>query len=270
MYTLEPRCVPPYLHELGTPITVLSASWWARSRFIVCLLTLCKLAGSADSENRNDDFAVIAANGNVTQSLTKTNLYRAGVGQPPAADLANASAVTYCQRYAASGLFIAQNEALFTGATSPAPAASNNLFTFLANRFATSFGPVPSLGCVTFFGLTTSPVTQTTNGDCIVVAATINTTVLQVWHFLPVSLAIADEIQDILDGVIQPVIATTISTASVSTATGGSTAATATSSSLAVASSVHTKAYGTGNSTRVAPTNFKSGGSKIAPVPSTM
>jgi hypothetical protein len=121
------------------------------------------------------------------QSLAKTNLYRAGVGQPQAADLANASGTTYCMQYAASGIFIALNEALFTGATSPAPAASNSLFTFLANRFATSFGPVPSLGCVTLFGLNESPVNQTVNGDCIVTAATINTKVLQVWieHRLP-------------------------------------------------------------------------------------
>jgi hypothetical protein len=128
----------------------------------------------------DDDFTVIANGGNITQSLIKTNLYRAGVGQPQAADIANASATTYCQRYAASGIFIAQNEALFSGATSPAPGASSNLFTFLANRFATSFGPVPALGCQTIFGLTVSPVNQTVNGDCIVVAATINTTVLQV------------------------------------------------------------------------------------------
>jgi hypothetical protein len=58
-----------------------------------------------------------------------------------AANNANASGTTYCQQYAASGIFIAQNQALFTGATSPAPAVANNLFTFMANRFATSFGP---------------------------------------------------------------------------------------------------------------------------------
>ncbi|KAF4633926.1 hypothetical protein G7Y89_g4186 [Cudoniella acicularis] len=121
----------------------------------------------------NDDFAIIAANGNVTQSLVKTNLYRAGVGRPPAKDLANASSVTYCQRYAESGLF--------TGGTSPAPAASSNLFTFMANRFATSFGP-------------------TTIGDCIVVAATINTKVLQ----------------DIVDGKIKPVSTTATSTTAAS------------------------------------------------------
>jgi hypothetical protein len=154
----------------------------------------------------DDDFTVINNDCNITQSLTKTNLYRAGVGQPPAADVANASATTYCQRYAASGIFIAENEALFSGATSPAPGASSNLFTFMANRFATSFGPVPALGCQTIFGLNTSPVTQTTV-DCIVTAATINTTVLQ----------------DILDGNILPTNLTSTSTSSNSSVTSSTT-----------------------------------------------
>lgn len=136
-------------------------------------------------DSRNDDFVIVTKNGQVTQSLTKVNLYRAGVGQPQAADNANASGTTYCQQYAASGLFIAQNQALFTGGTSPAPAVANNLFTFLANRFATSFGPVPSLGCQTIFGLAASPVTQKMDRNGVVISATINTGVLQVsFNFL--------------------------------------------------------------------------------------
>jgi hypothetical protein len=130
--------------------------------------------------SRNDDFTVINNNGQITQSLTKTNLYRAGVNQPQAADNANASGTTYCQQYAASGIFIAANQALFQDGTSPAPAVANNLFTFMANRFATSFGPVPSLGCQTIFGLDTSPVTQQMDGNGVVTSATINTSVLQV------------------------------------------------------------------------------------------
>ena len=137
----------------------------------------------------NDDFAYINNNGVITQSLAKTNLYRAGVGQPQAADTANASGTTYCRQYAASGIFIAENEALFTGTTSPAAAVANNLFTFMANRFATSFGPLPSLGCSTMFGVAvTSIVQQTVDGNGVVTAATINTAILQVssyfvWSF---------------------------------------------------------------------------------------
>jgi hypothetical protein len=164
-----------------------------------------------------------SASGNITQSLIKTNLYRAGVGQPQAADAANASAVTYCTRYAESGLFIALNEQLFTGAQSPAPGASNNLFTFMANRFATSFGPAPSLGCQTIFGLADSPVNQTTDGNGVVIAATINTQVLQ----------------SIVDGQILPLGSTSTSTTSVNTVsstsstTSSSVANTGTTTSLA-------------------------------------
>ncbi|KAE9364410.1 hypothetical protein N431DRAFT_355180 [Stipitochalara longipes BDJ] len=163
----------------------------------------------------NDDFTVDAGNnGSVEQSLIKTNLYRAGVGQPQAADAANASSVTYCTRYAASGLFIALNEELFTGATSPAPGASNNLFTFMANRFATSFGPVPALGCQTIFGIADSPVNQTTDGNGVVIAATINTQVLQ----------------DILDGKILPLgQASSSTTSSVNTVLSTSSASLSTS-----------------------------------------
>jgi len=50
----------------------------------------------------------------------------------------------------------------------------------MANRFATSFGPVPSLGCQTIFGLATSPVSQTTDGNGVVISASIDTAILQV------------------------------------------------------------------------------------------
>jgi hypothetical protein len=152
------------------------------------LLFLCKFWYTHNSKpankKRNDDFAVINDNGVITQSLQKTNLYRAGVGQPQAADTANASGTTYCQSYAASGIFIATNQALFTKATSPAPGVASNLFTFMANRFATSFGPVPSLGCATIFGVNVTSIVQQTVVNCIVTAATIDTAILSVcWNW---------------------------------------------------------------------------------------
>jgi hypothetical protein len=191
--------------QIGNTIAILCPSRRACSGSIV--RPLPHPMTSADS-SRDDDFTIdTSSNGNITQSLTKTNLYRAGVGQPQAADAANASAVTYCTRYAESGLFIASNEALFTGASSPAPGASNNLFTFMANRFATSFGPAPSLGCQTIFGIADSPVNQTTDGNGVVIAATINTKVLQ----------------DIVDGKILPLDSTSTTTSSVSTTSSTST-----------------------------------------------
>ncbi|KAF4627692.1 hypothetical protein G7Y89_g10462 [Cudoniella acicularis] len=171
----------------------------------------------------NDDFVVLSDNGAITQSLAKTNLYRASVGQPQAASIANASGTTYCQSYAASGLLIALNEALFTGTTSPAPAVGSNLFTFMANRFATSFEPVPSLGCSTIFGVdVTNIVQQTTDGNGVVTAATIDTVTLQ----------------QILDGQIQPVAASSATAALTATATTGTNGVTTTVAAATKSASV--------------------------------
>ncbi|KAE9381529.1 hypothetical protein N431DRAFT_539165 [Stipitochalara longipes BDJ] len=180
----------------------------------------------------NDDFAVINNNGAITQSLTKTNLYRAGVGQPQAADTANASGTTYCQQYAQSALFIATNEALFTKATSPAPAVANNLFTFLANRFATSFGPVPSLGCSTIFNVNITNLVKQTTVDCIVTAATIDTT----------------PFQQIFDGQIKPGGTSVISSATAATKATATTKATkATGTGAAVVATIAATATSTAN-----------------------
>ncbi|KAF8428034.1 hypothetical protein L210DRAFT_3564413 [Boletus edulis BED1] len=110
-------------------------------------------------------------------SLPKVNLYRDGTGQPHA-DNNNASAVTYCQQIAQSGIFINQNQQLFTNAGSPAPNTANNLFTFLAMRFSASFGPAPGLGCTGLLNVA-NPVSLTMDGNGVVTAATINTQSLQ-------------------------------------------------------------------------------------------
>jgi hypothetical protein len=110
--------------------------------------------------------------------LAKINLFRAGVGQPAAASLADANGTAYCQQFAVAGIFAQQNEKLFSGGTSPDTAAGSNLFTFLAQRFATSFGPVPALGCQDIFGLEDSPVAQASNAQGVVTSASINTVLL--------------------------------------------------------------------------------------------
>jgi hypothetical protein len=122
---------------------------------------------------------VINTNGVVTQSLDKVNLYRQGVFQTEANNNNDASGSIYCRNFAVSGIFIAKNQILFQGFTSPSPTVANNLFTFMANRFATSFGPVPNLGCVTIFGLDASPVAQTLDGSGVVVSATIDVDILK-------------------------------------------------------------------------------------------
>lgn len=126
----------------------------------------------------NDDMTVVENGNTVIQSLSKTNAYRAGVGQTPATTTADASGITYCQNYATSGIFIANNRGALAGKTSPMPNVAIDLFTFMAQRFATAFGPVPALGCNDTFGVP-NPVKLTLNGDGVVTSATINTAVLQ-------------------------------------------------------------------------------------------
>ncbi|KAI6112150.1 hypothetical protein EDD16DRAFT_1604833 [Pisolithus croceorrhizus] len=114
---------------------------------------------------------------NGTESLDKVNLYRLGVGQPTA-DQNNASGTTYCHQFAQSGIFIASNEQTFAQVTSPAADQATNLFTFLAMRFSASFGPPPGLGCITLLNVN-NPVNLTMDGNGVVTAAVINTSVLQ-------------------------------------------------------------------------------------------
>ena len=114
---------------------------------------------------------------NGQQSLQKVNLYRVGVGQPQAATPRDADPKTYCLNILVAGIFIAQDMALFQGMTSPAPTVANNLYTFLAQRFATSIN-ADNLGCFALLNFQ-QPVTLTTDGNGIVTAATINTQVLQ-------------------------------------------------------------------------------------------
>ncbi|KAG8215106.1 hypothetical protein J3R82DRAFT_8557 [Butyriboletus roseoflavus] len=114
---------------------------------------------------------------NGQQSLQKVNLYRDGTGQPQA-DNNNASGLTYCQQFSQSGIFNNNNQQLFTNSGSPAPGMANNLFTFLAMRFSTAFGPTPGLGCTGLLNVA-NPVTLTMDGNGVVTAATINTQALQ-------------------------------------------------------------------------------------------
>lgn len=118
-------------------------------------------------------------NGN--PSLTKTNLYRAGVDQTPAASLTgnaatDANTTTYCQNIIANQLpFLQNNMALLQNVASPdGGAATSNLFTFLANRLNASLGN-GGLNCTGLLNIQ-NPVTLTTNGNGVVTAATITLT----------------------------------------------------------------------------------------------
>lgn len=106
-------------------------------------------------------------NGN--QSLFKTNLYRLGADQPLARNTQQASGTTYCQNLVNTGLpRIEQDQTLTVNGTSPAPAAANSLFTFLAMRFNQSF---TNLTCGNLLNMA-NPVALQTDGNGVVISAT--------------------------------------------------------------------------------------------------
>jgi hypothetical protein len=118
-----------------------------------------------------NDEMVLAANN--AFDATKTDMYRAEVGQAPinVADNRTSSPEMYCQNMIdIQTPFLAANQALLETGQPPVANVGDNLLTFLANRLNMSF---TNLACQNF-GLT-NPVTVTLNGQGIAVAATFNT-----------------------------------------------------------------------------------------------
>src|SRR5258707_2104431 len=112
---------------------------------------------------------------NPQPDLNKINAYRRGVDQQPAASLNDASTTTYCNNLLKIGPARLQLDMQFTqNGQSPDAAAANSLFTFLAQRFSTTFGP-NGLNCTGLLNLQ-NPVTLTTDGNGVATAATINPT----------------------------------------------------------------------------------------------
>ena len=106
------------------------------------------------------------------KSLRKLNLYRAGVDQSNVDDLDNANTKAYCKSLLAIGPErILVDAKLTRDQPSPDRAAANNLFTFLAQRFNTSFGPM-GLNCQELLD-TKSPIKVKNNGDNVAISATI-------------------------------------------------------------------------------------------------
>jgi hypothetical protein len=99
-------------------------------------------------------------------SIDKTDLYRAGVGQPPATTADTAKA--YCTDLVNVGpARVRLDRGLTRRAKSPDTGAANNLFTFLAQRLNGSFD---ELGCGSLMHRK-NPVTLVTNKDGVVVDA---------------------------------------------------------------------------------------------------
>jgi hypothetical protein len=120
----------------------------------------------------NDEMTL---DGNGQLDATKTNMYRAEVGQAPISNQNNQndSPAMYCQNMVnIQTPFLAANQTLLATGPTPVPGTGNNLLTFLANRLNMSF---TNLGCQNF-GLT-NPVTVTLDGNGAAIAATFNTTV---------------------------------------------------------------------------------------------
>jgi hypothetical protein len=103
----------------------------------------------------------------------KTDLYRSEIGQAPVDALTDASSspAMFCQNMVdIQTPFLAANQNLLAVWPSPVPTVGDTLFTFMANRLASSFD---NLGCQGF-GLA-QPVSVVVNGAGAATAATLNT-----------------------------------------------------------------------------------------------
>lgn len=105
-------------------------------------------------------------------SLAKVNLYRAGVGQPPALTPADADVVAFCRNllYYQPQRMLKNINALYS-APSPTPAVATSLLGFLANRFVAAFG-AGNLGCTNLLRVP-QPMNLTVNANGQVTGASI-------------------------------------------------------------------------------------------------
>lgn len=117
---------------------------------------------------------MVLVDGNANRN--KLNAYRIGVDQAPAPQQP-ASTRTYCQNLLAIAPQRMLVDARLTKVRpSPDPAAANTLFTFLAQRFVTTFG-ADQLNCTQLLGVQ-NPVSVKTNKDGVAIDATINGTTI--------------------------------------------------------------------------------------------
>ena len=106
--------------------------------------------------------------------LTKDNLYRAGMDQPQADDQTFQTA-PYCREMLRALPKLALDQTLEMNFPALAPAAANNTFTFLAQRFVASWTLLNCQGLINI----TPPITLTTDPNTgVVTAATIDTATL--------------------------------------------------------------------------------------------
>ncbi len=112
---------------------------------------------------------------NGKENLNKVNAYRVGVNQPLAFNFSEASTATYCSNLLAIAPQRLLLDAHFTKAfASPDTAVANSLFTFLAQRFVTTYS-ANELKCQKRIGQF-DPVSVKTDPNGVAIAATINGT----------------------------------------------------------------------------------------------
>jgi hypothetical protein len=108
------------------------------------------------ARNQPADAALVPENDEMVLGLggsldaAKTDLYRAEIGQAPVDSQTDASSSPqmFCQNMVnIQTPFIAANEKIFSAWPSPVPTVGDNLYTFLANRLASSFD---NLNCANF------------------------------------------------------------------------------------------------------------------------
>jgi hypothetical protein len=125
--------------------------------------------GSAALVPENDEMVLGLGN---SLDTAKTDLYRAEIGQAPVDGTtdANSSPAMFCQNMMnIQTAFIAANEKTFAAWPSPVPTVGDTLYTFMANRLASSFD---NLNCANF-GLHQT-VTTVNNGAGAATEATLN------------------------------------------------------------------------------------------------
>src|SRR6266566_6618401 len=110
-----------------------------------------------------------------SSNLAKINAYRAGVDQQLVQNLQTASTRLYCTNLLAIAPQRRMLDARLTKAIpAPDPAVANTLFTFLAQRFVTSYGAAaPGLNCAKLIGQP-DPIKVKTDSNGVAIDATIN------------------------------------------------------------------------------------------------
>ena len=134
-------CTPLMAPDLGNKGTM------ATSQALDELLAAKNQPKAAALIPENDE--MVLDNGG-SWDVAKTDLYRAQIGQAPVDSQTNASSspAMFCQNMVnIQTAFIAANEKVFATWPSPVPTVGDTLYTFLANRLASSFD---NLNCANF------------------------------------------------------------------------------------------------------------------------